>query len=68
LDGWRATRRLHCGRFATGIHPRAEAMHVFGAAVASSPSRVKRGLRVDAESEKVGLDVAQHGEMLAPNA
>jgi Amt family ammonium transporter len=25
-------------------------------------------LRVDAESEKVGLDVAQHGEMLAPNA
>jgi len=24
-------------------------------------------LRVDAESEKVGLDVAQHGEMLAPN-
>jgi ammonia channel protein AmtB len=26
------------------------------------------GLRVDAESEKVGLDVAQHGEMLAPNA
>ncbi len=25
-------------------------------------------LRVDAEAEKVGLDVAQHGEMLAPNA
>lgn len=25
-------------------------------------------LRVDAESEQVGLDVAQHGEMLAPNA
>jgi Amt family ammonium transporter len=25
-------------------------------------------LRVDAESEKVGLDVAQHGEMLAPHA
>lgn len=25
-------------------------------------------LRVDAEEEKVGLDIAQHGEMLAPNA
>jgi len=25
-------------------------------------------LRVDAEQEKVGLDIAQHGEMLAPNA
>jgi ammonium transporter, Amt family len=25
-------------------------------------------LRVDAEAEKVGLDMAQHGEMLAPNA
>ena len=29
---------------------------------------VVMNLRVDAESEKVGLDVAQHGEMLAPNA
>jgi Amt family ammonium transporter len=29
---------------------------------------VVTNLRVDAESEKVGLDVAQHGEMLAPNA
>jgi len=25
-------------------------------------------LRVDAESEKVGLDIAQHGEMLSPNS
>ena len=25
-------------------------------------------LRVDVEEEKVGLDIAQHGEMLAPNA
>ncbi|MFL6663216.1 MAG: ammonium transporter [Rhizobacter sp.] len=25
-------------------------------------------LRVDAEQERVGLDIAQHGEMLAPNA
>jgi ammonium transporter, Amt family len=25
-------------------------------------------LRVDSEQEKVGLDIAQHGEMLAPNA
>jgi Amt family ammonium transporter len=25
-------------------------------------------LRVDGEAEKVGLDIAQHGEMLAPNA